>query len=217
MWKYGNSKQQFKKHLKEQFVDSNLAWDAQDQIEWLRQGQDTAEDFFQKFKILLNQAWYLKDDAYVMRLLKTNVNKKIIDQIYDSRDGLPEEYEDWTKQIIQIDQLWRRRMASKRPRMQSRPQAPQTTLLRANPMNPPLPPITQRDATSVTYKGAGRLMNIDNVRRRGLCFSCGEQGYVSRFCPKKGWPQQIWSLWTKMNNEEKKKLAEELGFVKLPQ
>ncbi len=37
---------QFKEHLKEQFMDSNLAQDAQDQIECLRQGRDTAKDFF---------------------------------------------------------------------------------------------------------------------------------------------------------------------------
>ncbi len=44
---------QFKEHLKEWFVDSNLARDAQDQIEQLRQGQDTTKDFFQKFEILI--------------------------------------------------------------------------------------------------------------------------------------------------------------------
>ncbi len=59
-----------------------------------------------------------------MHLLETNVNEKIIDQIYSSQDGLQEDYGEWKKQIIQIDQLWRRQMASKRPRMQSRPQAP---------------------------------------------------------------------------------------------
>ncbi len=71
----------------------------------MRQGQDTAQDFFQKFKVLLTQAEYSKDDAYVIRLLETNVNEKIIDQIYGSQDGLLEEYNDWKKQIIQTDQL----------------------------------------------------------------------------------------------------------------
>ncbi len=94
---------QFKEHLKEQFVDSNLVRDARDQIERLRQRQDTAQDFFQKFEILLTQAEYSKDDTYVVHLLETNINEKIIDQIYGSRDGLPEEYKDWKKQIIQID------------------------------------------------------------------------------------------------------------------
>ncbi len=60
-------------------------------------------------------------------------------------------------------------------------------------------------------------MDIDNARQRGLCFSCGKHGHVSRFCPKKGRSQQIQGLWTDMNNEEKTKLAEELGFAKLPQ
>ncbi len=144
----------------------------QDQIEWLRHGQDTAKDFFQKFKVLLTQAGYSKDDTYVVRLLKTNVNKKIIDQIYGSRDKLPEEYKDWKKQIIQINQLWRRRMASKRPGMQSRPQASQATLLRINPTTPPLPPITRRDATGVTFEGdsasavANTAMSAGSVLRR---------------------------------------------------
>ncbi len=84
-------------------MNSNLAQDAQDQIKWLCQGQDTAQDFVEKFKILLTQAEYSKDNAYVVRLLRTNINKKIINQIYDSRDGLPEEYKDWKRQIIQID------------------------------------------------------------------------------------------------------------------
>ncbi len=165
---------QFKEHLKEQFIDSNLARDAQDQIERLHQGQDTAKDFFQKFKILITQAGYLKDDAYVVRLLKTNVNKKIINQIYGSQNGLPEEYREWKKQIIQINQLWRRRMASKRPGMQFRPQASQAATLRANYTNPPMLLITPQDATSVTYGGTGKPMDINNTQWRGLCFSCSK-------------------------------------------
>ncbi len=65
-------------------MDFNLAQDVQDQIKRSRQGKDTAQDFFQKFEVLLTQAEYSKDDAYVVRLLKTNVNEKIINQIYSS-------------------------------------------------------------------------------------------------------------------------------------
>ena len=65
--------------IKERFVDLNLERQAQIQIKALTQGSDMAEDFFQKFEILLTQAEYKKEDLYVIQLLEMNVNNRIID------------------------------------------------------------------------------------------------------------------------------------------
>lgn len=93
-------------HLKEQFTVSNLVHLVQVKIEALTQGADTAEKFFQKFEILFTQAGYDRDDVYIIRLIKMNVNERIIDQIYGSLQ-LPVTYNQWKENMIQIDTMWK--------------------------------------------------------------------------------------------------------------
>ena len=97
---------QARKHLQERFTDANLKRQAQIKVESLYQGTDTAEDFFQKFKLLLTQASYARDSEYVTRLIELNVNEKIIDQIYASTD-LPENYEEWKHAVTKLDAIWK--------------------------------------------------------------------------------------------------------------
>lgn len=217
--KWAVSYAQFKKDLNARFVDANTERKAQIEIEALQQGKDTAEDFFQKFETLLTHAGYKKDDVYTIKLLELNVSAGIIDSIYKDRNGLPEEYEDWKKQILRLDMLWRCREEHNRlrnqrtgysqqaPCMQHAAQPAATTPQSSVPKD-------RKDATGTTYGGAGKPMDIDNARRKGLCFHCGEQGHIGRFCPKKSSVHQVRGLWTSMNDDDRKKLAEELGFAK---
>ena len=94
--------------LSERFTDANLKWAAQVKIDSLTQGSDTAEDFFQKFKVLLTQAGYTWDNEYVVTLLEKNVNDRIIDQIYSGTD-LPADYKTWKYAIMKLDAMWRHR------------------------------------------------------------------------------------------------------------
>lgn len=93
----------FKKDLQAHFVDSNTARKAQMAIEKWHRGTDTAEAFFQKFKTLLTQAGYKKEDTYVIRLLELNINKRIIVQIYSTQYGLPNDYAEWKVAITRLE------------------------------------------------------------------------------------------------------------------
>ena len=205
----------FKQDLQARFVDSNTARKAQIAIEKLRQGTDTAEDFFQKFETLLTQAGYKKEDAYVVRLLEINVNERIIDQIYSSQFGLPNDYAEWKAAITKIDQLWKRREESRRLAGHAKSGTAQPTP-QAQPAKPapkPWVPKDRHDATGTTFGGAGKPMDLDEAQRKGACFNCHEVGHISRNCPKKR-PQQVRGLWMAMTEDDRKKMAEELGFVK---
>lgn len=173
-------------NLKERFTDANLACQAQIKIESLYQGSGTAEDFFQKFEILLTQAGYNQEEAYVTRLIETNINDQIIDQIYAS-SSLPEEYDEWKKKILGIDIMWRCRNKHKKqgqymskPTVHQQP-AQQPTHQIAQPPPRQSNSSDQRDGTGVMFGGAGKAMEIDEAHRRGLCFHCGTlHGIVRR-------------------------------------
>ena len=75
----------FKQHLNNSFLDKGRTLLAQEKLEIIQQGPDTADDFFKKFEILLNDTGYQKDSPFVIRLIEKAVNGKTIDQIYGSR------------------------------------------------------------------------------------------------------------------------------------
>ena len=74
----------FKQHLNDSFLDKGRTLLAQEKLEIIQQGMDTADNFFKKFEILLNNAGYKKNNPFVIRLIKKAVNGKTIDQIYGS-------------------------------------------------------------------------------------------------------------------------------------
>ena len=97
---------EFKNDLNKAFLDSNKTRMAQEKLETLCQGANTAETFFQKFELLLGEAEYGRDSTYVIRLLEKALNVKIIDQIYGSNTSTPTTYDDWKDMIIGIDEMW---------------------------------------------------------------------------------------------------------------
>lgn len=81
------------------------------------------------------------------------------------------------------------------------------------------PGSNRRDGTGTTFGGTGRPMDLDAARRLRQCFNCGEQGHISRNCPKKkaNCFQQVRGLSVEMTPEERLELAKEWGFIPAPQ
>ena len=220
---------EFKAALIDAFTNKGQALMAQEKLEAIQQGSDSADDFFKKFKALLTNAGYDKDAPYVIRLIEKAVDAKTIDQIYGSRMTRIDDYKTYKSTIISIDEMWRRRKEQKKggghrgwgqwngnQQTTKSTNTPQTTTAK-----PPHTPQTQgdrKDGTGTTFGGTGRPMDLDAARRQGQCFNCGERGHISRECPKKkNRFQQVRGLSVEMTDEERLQLATEWGFIPAPQ
>ena len=87
----------------------------------------------------------------------------------------------------------------------------------------------RRDGTGTTFGGRGQKMDVDEARKKGLCFNCGEQGHIKRFCPKNAQAQvraavvnmdqldehaeETRSILRRMTKEARRGLLEELKLV----
>ncbi|RPD71342.1 hypothetical protein L226DRAFT_438580, partial [Lentinus tigrinus ALCF2SS1-7] len=78
------------------YVDPNLAKTAQARLEQCFMGQREANDFFQDFEELVDQAGFQTSEAHVIDLLQRNAKKSIIQTIYASGTN-PADYDAWKK------------------------------------------------------------------------------------------------------------------------
>ncbi|KAJ3925784.1 MAG: hypothetical protein NXY57DRAFT_1031022 [Lentinula lateritia] len=79
---------------------------------------------------------------------------------------------------------------------------------------PAVPTQDRKDGTGITFKGAGRPMDIDAACCNRECFHCGKQGHIAKFCPEKApKPQFVRGMWSRMTQEDQEAMAKELGFV----
>lgn len=182
--------------IKEWFVDVTLVQQVQIQIDQLVQEAETAENFFQKFEVLRNLAWYDKNDLYLIRLIEMEINQKMIDQIYTSEVMLTD-YDFWKKKIIALDNLWQQQVENWKGRVAYFPPKPQQQQqMTTTPKQlPALAPSSDRwDRTRVTYGGSGQPMELDKARQKGLCFKCSQQGHMSQDCLT--WDKKFQWSWT---------------------
>ena len=139
--------------------------------------------------------------------------------------------------------MWRRRQEQKKARPWSTwwgRDTQKTNSTKTNTAPPPPPPATadRRDGTGIIFGGAGRPMDLDKARAERRCFTCGQKGHISRYCPHKGQTVVrqtivedtgtsnqrpagaatiIRQAFMGLGNEERAALARELGFVLPPQ
>jgi hypothetical protein len=96
---------EFYEKCEETFSDQNKKSNAEHQLSILRQGNKTAEEYFQEFDQLVRTAKYHigHDDVLIKYLLK-QVKSSIIDKLY-AVGKLPRYYQDWKEAILNIDGL----------------------------------------------------------------------------------------------------------------
>ena len=116
----------------------------------------------------------------------------LIASIYRLQD-MPEDLKGWKSWARKLDRQWRQYEEKQRLSKATKPatsggnsskdepkktHSKEPTFLETNVA-------TRRDATGVTFEGHGQPMDLNEARRKGLCFNCGKQGHIGRNCPAK--------------------------------
>jgi hypothetical protein len=187
----------------EAFGDQNKKANAEHQLALLKQGNRTAEEYFQEFDQLARTAGYQRGhDDVLVKYLNEQIKPSIIDKIY-AVGKLPKRYKEWKEAVLNIDGLERRRAEQKK--FVSAQHFNPTT--RTNP--PPRTPAERKTTPAPQAIDRVPKIELDVARAKGLCFRCGKAGHMSRNCPDKG-KFQVRSLVTELTDEEKKEAAETL-------
>ncbi|EGN91548.1 hypothetical protein SERLA73DRAFT_128143 [Serpula lacrymans var. lacrymans S7.3] len=137
------------------------------------------------------------------------MNEPLVNQvIYGGRE--PANYEEWKKELIRVDYLWRHREAEKESfrstERKKQDGGGKTTEPKVE---------RKKDATGYLYTQSGDPMKVDKAeyRQKGLCYRCGEKGHWSFECKKEAQakPQfNVREFLQKMTAEERAKVLQ--GF-----
>jgi hypothetical protein len=194
---------EFYEKCEETFGDQNKKSNAEHQLSILRQGNKTAEEYFQEFDQLVRTAKYhVGHDDVLIKYLLEQVKSSVIDKLY-AVGKLPRYYQDWKEAILNIDGLERQRDEQKK--FISTQHFNPTP--RANP--PPRAPTERRTTPAPQMTDQAPKVELDVAKAKGLCFRCGKPRHMSRNCPDRG-KFQVHSLVNELTDEEKKEAMEAL-------
>lgn len=184
----------FKTSLKSSFENKNKRKDALAKLQALKQGTQTAEEFFQRFDLVRREA-EVTDQNQLIDLVERAISREILTQIYSRGEALPTTYEDWKTKVIELDALQRRLKAITSSTNTWRPT--QQTQSRPLPTPPnqqpaiPTPPQNQwAPGSGTTYGGLGKPMDLDAAKAKGVCYKCAQRGHIGKFCPNRKAPAQ---------------------------
>ncbi|EGO01148.1 hypothetical protein SERLA73DRAFT_33038, partial [Serpula lacrymans var. lacrymans S7.3] len=105
----------FTDKMEERFKDSFEKETAKNEILTLKQGNETAQAFFEKFEEKKRWAGYNSrmNEEFLVSLLRRNMNKPLVDRvIYGGH--IPRDYQEWKQELIRIDYIWREREKEKK-------------------------------------------------------------------------------------------------------
>ncbi|EGN96684.1 hypothetical protein SERLA73DRAFT_35212, partial [Serpula lacrymans var. lacrymans S7.3] len=98
----------FADKMEERFKDSFEKEAAKNEILTLKQGNETAQAFFERFEEKKRWAGYTNriNEEFLISLLRRNMNKPLVDRvIYGGH--IPRDYQEWKRELIRMDYIWR--------------------------------------------------------------------------------------------------------------
>ncbi|KAK0462685.1 hypothetical protein IW261DRAFT_1348306 [Armillaria novae-zelandiae] len=163
----GGTYADFIKELDQAFLDPAMEEDAEAKLETFQQGGRRAQEFFIEFDRLRRDAG--RDDQYTAKLFPKALNNRLRASFFLSA-GLQEEpttYQGWKERVIKRDAIyWRHRafMAARSDGSSGEGALEEGSLI-------------------FDEEGASDgEMDLAEMRRKGLCFSCGKHGHLARNC-----------------------------------
>jgi len=163
--------------LEKDFHDANLADNRLTEVEMLRQGTGSADEYTVKFNTLIEET-NIKEDASRLRYYMKGINEALVYKVY-GLIPIPDTLALWQEKAIMYDNQWR--------------QAKQFTAWRGGKTtNPPSVPKTSKardpDAMDVDRSKLRKLTNEEREKlwKEKGCFACREPGHIAKNCLKKG-------------------------------
>ena len=187
---YSMSWSSFETQLKESFGAADPTVNAVDKIRNLQQGSMTADEYIVAFEEHeANTKW---DDKALKDQFEQGLKPGLVASIYRLQE-MPKDLAGWKTWARRLDRQWRQYEEKQRLNKQAKASttkeptkdetkkttAKQTVLHQSEGVP------TRRDATGLIFGGRGQPMDLDEARRKGLCFRCGRQGHIGRDCPDK--------------------------------
>ena len=184
---YGMSWSAFETQLKESFGAADPTVNAVDKIRNLQQGSMTADEYIVAFEEY--EARTKWDDKALKDQFEQGLKPGLVASIYRLQE-MPTDLAGWKTWARRLDRQWRQYEEKQRLNKQAKAsttkehETKKTTMKQtASHQSEGIP--VRRDATGLIFGGRGQPMDLDEARRKGLCFRCGRQGHIGRNCPDK--------------------------------
>lgn len=172
--------QEFISEFKKVFADPNPEATARFNMDKLKQGSNTADEYIASFRELKSKTGY--NEVALMEKFEDGLSTSLVDQIYQL-PTMPTTLQDWFDWASKLDRQWRRRDVKKKlaassiPRQQFKPALARPVQPASLPV-PAVPPSASKSTDVVP-------MDIDTGRRNygpPICFKCRKLGHIAKNC-----------------------------------
>jgi Ty3 transposon capsid-like protein/Zinc knuckle len=174
--------------LKEAFEPYDAPADAFESLKTLRMGDKTADEHNAVFKTLLTQSKIPKDTSTTIDLYRESLTIPPQRRIM-TLDNPPETLDNWYKWSAKLDHNFRKmqRVVGKARDNNNNKNSNSKGNAKYEPKRTWNFQRKEKDPNAMDVD-ALTLEKRNEMMKKGLCFGCGEQGHLSRDCPKKKKP-----------------------------
>lgn len=188
---------EFVRALKKTFKDRSQDTKAIDQLQKLRQGTDTVEEYRIKFEMLVDTARLSRSEnrAMLSNMVETALNYSLVEKVYGLQTGPPDKYDEFLDSASNFE-LLAQRLSERRkgcstfkPRKEERSYTPSvpTAPRPAAPRSPYEPKgyTAKRSGTAPKSGGKEWSMSMDRARAEEKCRHCESDWTFGHDCEPK--------------------------------